>query len=99
MTLQAVIHALRKYKIELTEEFGIVQIGIFGSLAEGRAAKGSDIDLFYTLEEGRFLNLKELDLMEEKIRIILNRRKVDIVNLNFMNPIVRFRAEKNFVYV
>lgn len=99
MTLQEAKQALQKKKSNLAKEFGIVQIGIFGSLAEGRAAKGSDIDLFYVLEDGRHLNLQELDAMEEMIRSILRRRKVDIVNLRFMNPIVRFRAEKHFVYV
>lgn len=99
MTLQEVKRTLQKRKSDLSKEFGVVQIGIFGSLAEGKAVKGSDIDLFYILEDGRRLNLKELDSLEEKIRTILHRRKVDIVNLHFMNPIVRFRAEKHFVYV
>ena len=99
MTLQEAKQTLYKRKKELANEFGIVQIGIFGSLAEGKATKGSDIDLFYVLEDGRRLNLKELDALEEKIRTILRRRKVDMVNLYFMNPIVRFRAEKHFVYV
>lgn len=99
MTLQEAKQALQKKKNDLAKEFGIVQIGIFGSLAEGRAAKGSDIDLFYVLEDGRHLNLRELDAMEEMIRSILRRRKVDIVNLRFMNPIIRFRAEKHFEYV
>ena len=99
MTLQEAKQALQMKKSDLAKEFGIVQIGIFGSLAEGRAAKGSDIDLFYVLEDGRHLNLIELDSLEEKIRSILRKRKVDVVNLNFMNPIVRYRAEKHFVYV
>jgi predicted nucleotidyltransferase len=99
MTLQEAIQVLHKKKSDLSKEFGIAQIGIFGSLAEGKASKASDIDLFYVLEDGRHLNIKELDSMEEKIRSILRRRKVDIVNLDFMNPIVRYRAEKHFVYV
>lgn len=99
MTLQEAIQVLHKKKSDLAKEYGIVQIGIFGSLAEGKATKESDIDLFYVLEDGRHLNIKELDSMEEKIRSILRRRKVDIVNLDFMNPIVRYRAEKHFVYV
>ena len=99
MTLQEAKQRLNKRKLELLEVFGIVEIGIFGSLAEGKAEKGSDIDLFYVLEEGRHLNLEELDLLEQKIQKILRSRKVDLVNLDFMNPIVRFRAEKHFIYV
>ena len=99
MTLQEAKQKLIKNKFELSESFGIVEIGIFGSLAEGKNERRSDIDLFYVLKEGRHLNLEELDLLEEKIRKILRRRKVDLVNLDFMNPIVRLRAEKHFVYV
>lgn len=99
MTLQEAKQKLIKNKFELSESFGIVEIGIFGSLAEGKNERRSDIDLFYVLKEGRHLNLEELDLLEEKIRKILRRRKVDLVNLDFMNPIVRIRAEKHFVYV
>lgn len=99
MTLLEAKQALNKRKSELLKDFGIVQIGIFGSLAEGRAVKGSDVDLFYVLEDGRHLNLIEMDALENKIRNILRKRKVDIVNLHFMNPIIRYRAEKHFVYV
>lgn len=99
MTLQEVKQVLHKRKNDLSKEFGIVHIGIFGSLAEGKAGKDSDIDLFYVLEGGKHLNLSELEALEEKIRFILRRRKVDLVNLNFMNPIVRYRAEKHFIYV
>jgi predicted nucleotidyltransferase len=99
MTLLEAKQALNKRKSELLKDFGIVQIGIFGSLAEGRAVKGSDIDLFYVLEDGRHLNLIEMDALKNKIRNILRKRKVDIVNLHFMNPIIRYRAEKHFVYV
>ncbi len=99
MTLQEVQQILQKKKNDLAKEFGIVQIGIFGSLAEGKARKGSDIDLFYVLEDGRHLNLKELDQLENKIKAMLRRKKVDIVNLDFMNPVVHYRAKKHFVYV
>jgi len=99
MTLEEAKQALHKKKSDLTKQFGVAQIGIFGSLAEGRAQKGSDIDLFYVLEDGRRLSLVELDALEETIRATLRRRKVDVVNLHFMHPIVRFRAEKHFVYV
>ncbi len=61
--------------------------------------KKSDIDLFYELGEGNFLDLRQLEAFEKKMRKILKYRKIDLVNLAFMNPIVRYRAEKNFIYV
>lgn len=86
-------------KEALFKEFGIRKLGIFGSVASGKAEEGSDIDLFYELGEGGFLDLRQLEAFENSIKKLLRHRKIDLVNLKFMNPIVRYRAEKNFIYV
>lgn len=99
MTTTEVKKKLGKSKNELSEEFGIVHLGIFGSVAEGTANRLSDIDLFYDLGDDNFLTIIQLEAFENKIKKILQRKKVDLVNLRFMNPIVRYRAEKHFIYV
>ncbi|MCF8243728.1 MAG: nucleotidyltransferase domain-containing protein [Saprospiraceae bacterium] len=83
----------------LSKEFGIRRLGIFGSVATGNSNEDSDIDLFYELREGSFLDLRQLEAFEEKVKKILQHKKIDLVNLSFMNPIVRYRAEKSFIYV
>ncbi len=90
---------LTNNKESLAKEFGIRNLGIFGSVAEGRAGEKSDVDLFYELGEGSFLDLRQLEAFEKRIKKILHHRKIDLVNLAYMNPIVRYRAEKNFIYV
>lgn len=90
---------LSSNKESLSKEFGIRRLGIFGSVAAGKADEKSDIDLFYELGEGSFLDLRQLEAFEKRIKKILHHRKIDLVNLEFMNPIVRFRAEKSFIYV
>lgn len=99
MNVEELKRLLSQNKSELAGEFGICTLGIFGSVAEGRATRSSDVDLFYEMEEGRFLKLQQLDDFEERVRRILHRRKVDLVNLASMNPIVRYRAEKHFIYI
>ncbi len=99
MTTESLKQLLAENKPKLAKEFGIQQLGIFGSVAEGRAGSDSDIDLFYDLSEGDFLDLQRLEAFEEQVKRILRRRKVDLVNLRYMNPIVRYRAEKHFIYV
>ena len=99
MTTAEVKQKLGKSKNELTKEFGILRLGIFGSVAEGKANRSSDIDLFYVLGENKFLPISQLEAFENKIKKILQRKKVDLVNLRYMNPIVRYRAEKHFIYV
>ena len=98
MSLNQIIKVLGTHKESLSKEFGIVSIGIYGSLAEAKAQNDSDIDLFYQLAEGESLGLKELDELEEKIKTILGREDVDIVNFRFMNPIIRYRAQKHLVH-
>lgn len=90
---------LANNKASLSKEFGLRSLGIFGSVAEGRADEQSDIDLFYELVENRTLDLRQLAAFERKIKRILQKQKIDLVNLTYMNPIVRHRAEKNFIYV
>ena len=97
--VEAIKKKLGKNKAALAEEFDIRKIGIFGSVAEGRANRSSDIDLFYALDEGAFLTLRQLDDFEDRVKQILQRKEVDLVNLRYMNPIVRYRAEKHFIYV
>lgn len=99
MTLEAVVHTLSRHKEALKSQYGIRDIGVFGSVATGRAVKQSDIDIFYVMDEGRHLTLTQLDAFETEIKQLLKRRKVEFVNLRYMNPVVRFRAEQHFVYV
>ena len=90
---------LAKNKELLSREFGLSSLGIFGSLADGRFGEHSDIDLFYELAENKTLDIRQLEAFEQKIKKILRKRKIDLVNLSYMNPIVRHRAEKSFIYV
>ncbi len=99
MNIDQLKSILAENKADLVSEFGVQQLGIFGSVAEGKSRQDSDIDLFYDLEDGKFLDLRSLEAFESKIRKLLHRKEVDIVNLRYMNPIVRFRAEKHFIYV
>lgn len=99
MNADTVKYLLHKNKGVLEREFGILHIGIFGSVATGTADRQSDIDLFYDLEKGKFLTLRQLEAFEQRVKRILQSEKVELVNLRYMNPIVRHRAEKHFIYV
>lgn len=44
------LQILRKYKHSKSEEYGIISIGIFGSVARGSHTEGSDIDICVDLK-------------------------------------------------
>jgi len=95
-TTREYIHLLRQFKQEHASEFGIVRIGIFGSVARGEQIEGSDIDIFY---EGPSLGLKSLVGLPTALEFFLET-PVDVIrkhkNLrpNFVKTI-----ERDIIYV
>ena len=89
---------LKSHKDEFAKKYGISSLGLYGSYARDEATQASDIDIFYTssekfsmgiLEFSSFLKILEKDL----------KSKVDFVNLDSMNPVIKYYAKKDFMYV
>ena len=100
MTKSVLLDYLRKVKDEFRQKYGIVSLGLYGSYARDEATNESDVDIFYERDETFELS-SGLELMniDEKIAQDLNVAKVDFVALEFMNPIVKYYAKKDFIYV
>jgi predicted nucleotidyltransferase len=85
------IPILRKFVAEHAAEYGIMRIGIFGSVARGEQTENSDIDIYY---EGKSLGLKslvELPMLLEKylgapVDVV---RKHDNMRPSFIKRIMR----------
>lgn len=45
------LNCLRKFKQQFAEKYGILSLGIFGSVARGDQHEGSDLDVFVELKE------------------------------------------------
>jgi len=100
MTKSEIIVYLKNKKDELHKKYGITTLGLYGSYARDEATNGSDIDIFYErdknfeLQSGLdFLNIGEELAKELKVS------KVDFVSLDYMNPIIKYYAKKDFIYV
>ncbi len=100
MKKEEIIRLLKKNKEKL-KEFGVRRIGIFGSVARGRAGKESDIDVVVEFEEDRggmhdFVNV--VDFLEN-----LFKRKVDILTPYGIESIrinyIRNRIKQEVEYV
>lgn len=78
MTGKEILDILRKEKRYLSENFGLLSIGLFGSYAKGSQRADSDIDVLVELAEPRFDYLAGLqiyleDRLGKPVEVIRNR--------------------------
>ena len=88
---------LEKNKGVLSKKFGVKKTGIFGSFARGEEKRGSDMDILVEFEEGsetfkNYMNLKFF--LEDRFS-----RKVDIVIINDIKPLIKEEILREAVYV
>jgi len=95
LTENQIISLLKAEKSYLAKEFGVVNIGLFGSFARGQSDRNSDIDLIVELREPRFDYLAGLQVyLENKFS-----RKIEIVRKgNRINSRFVKRVEKDTIY-
>ena len=100
MNKLTVIKYLKNKKDELHKLYGIDTLGLYGSYARDEATSSSDVDIFYT-RDSHFELKSGLEFLKisETLAAELNVPKVDFVSLDFMNPIIKHYAKKDFIYV
>ncbi len=84
-----ILRLLKAEKAFLRNEFGVINIGLFGSYAKGSQQVDSDIDLLVELKEPRFEWIAGLQIylekrFDKKIELV---RKSDNVNRRFTQRI------------
>jgi uncharacterized protein len=91
-----VLAVLRRFKRDHAERYGILEIGLFGSLARNEPRKDSDIDICIKTETPNpFVLVHIKESLEE-----LLQKPVDIVRVReSMNPFLKERIEKEARYV
>ena len=95
LTGNQIISLLRAEKSYLNKEFGVINIGLFGSFARGQSGRDSDIDLIVELREPRFDYLAGLQVYLEK----KFSRRIEIVRKgNRLNNRFVQRVEKDIIY-
>jgi len=100
MNKNIILDYLKNKKDELHRKYGITSLGLYGSYARDEATKHSDIDIFYE-RDSNFELSSGLEFMRisEELANDLSVSKVDFVSLSFMNPIIKYYARKDFIYV
>ena len=91
-----VLAILRDFKQNFADKYGILEIGIFGSIAQGEDREDSDVDICIktkTPDPFALVHIKEE--IENRVQ-----RHVDIVRMRKkMNPFLKERIEKEGLYV
>jgi hypothetical protein len=91
-----ILAVLREFMRDHAEEYGILQIGIFGSTARDEAGEESDVDILIKTKTPNPYTLVHVKEAIEK----LVRRHVDIIRVREkMNPFLKERIEKDARYV
>ncbi len=91
-----VLRILRMHKDELSRDYGLLKLGVFGSVARNEAREDSDIDIVVETKVPdllRMVNLKE-DLEE------LLQHRVDLIRYRLrMNSFLKKRIDNEAHYV
>lgn len=96
MDRKIIIEKLKLYKENSEYKDRIKEIGLFGSYANGKSNKQSDIDVFIKLEPARMFDLIRIKTDLEK----LLHRKIDIVTLRpAMNRYLKNQIKQSGIYV
>ena len=98
MSIEDILEYLKESKSDFEKEFGIDKMAVFGSYARGDNSISSDIDIIYSLKEGKKLSFDRYLELEERLQ---NRfdSKIDLINEKRLNPLVRIYAQREFIYV
>lgn len=93
---QEAIELLRQHEAELRRA-GVRHLYLFGSVARGEAREGSDVDLFFDYEKGKF-GLFDLIGVKELASKILDRA-ADVMTRDSVHPVLRSRIEAEAMQV
>ena len=91
-----VIEILKNHDDFIKREYGVKNIGVFGSFARGEEKEGSDIDVLVDFNEGAktFDHFMELKFFLED----LFGRKIDLVTVTALRPQLKEGILKEVTY-
>ncbi|MBU8911633.1 MAG: nucleotidyltransferase family protein [Desulfobacterales bacterium] len=90
-----IIKILHNYKQDVADQYNILTIGIFGSVARDEAEEDSDVDVVVRISEPDLFMLAGIkNDLEKRLR-----RPVDIVTYrDTMNPFLKKKIDSEVVY-
>ena len=94
-TREEYLNDIKQFKKEFANKFGILSIGIFGSVARNEHQSESDLDVFVELQEPDFSIMSDI---KERLEQICNC-KIDLLRLRKnLRPLLLKRIEQDGIY-
>lgn len=88
--LEIIKQKISSNKDYLRENYGVEEIGVFGSYARGEDSLLSDIDLLYSINEKRNEKISIFDLVDMKAYLEnILEKTVDIVEKKGIKPLLK----------
>lgn len=96
MEKEEILNTLKEYKKTAQNKYGIISLGVFGSVSRNESGPSSDVDICVEIKNPDPFYLVHIKSdIEEMLKI-----QVDIVRVREkMNPYLKKRIEKDAVYV
>jgi uncharacterized protein len=88
MNRNDVLEIIARHRNELTAQFGVRSLALFGSVVRDEATRGSDIDLLVEFD-GRPVGLFHLSRTQHYLESILGVPRVDLVLRDGIKPALR----------
>lgn len=97
-----ILELLKSLKIKYQED-GFLILGLFGSFARGDSDEGSDIDIAYKLEKGKFFSkfrgfaaVSRIAEIARELQYLLGK-KVDLCSIDSGNENLRVRIAREMI--
>jgi len=96
MNREIILKQLKEYKNTHFEEYGILELGLFGSVAREEETSSSDVDICLKTKTPDMFALVHI---KEDLQQLLSN-KIDLVRIrDKMNPYLKKRIQNEAIYV
>ncbi len=96
MDKENIIKFFQENKTNFLENYKIERMLLFGSYAQGKADKSSDVDIIYNTTGDSKLSFREYSDLLYFIEDSLGK-KVDLINIKNLNPVIFLDAKNQIV--
>ncbi len=99
-TQSEILQKLKEIRSELKREYGVCELGVFGSTARGQDSGTSDLDILVEFDEDRPADFFILSALADALKTATGR-EVDIVTKRAIARKTRLkqRVERDVIYV
>ncbi len=98
MDKNSILRYLKKKKKMFKNKFDIKNIGLFGSFVRNEQTPDSDIDIVYEMSEGNNLGYFQFIELENILKKSF-KKDIELINYKYLNPIIKYKADKEIIYV